>query len=288
MPDGALRGAHNMVQVSLLGRLGNNLFQYALGRLIAEHRKYEFRCARHVPAINPQYGEATAGAILTLEQIQQCLPGAPLHIAGRTIVRPTQVFDVFGRSPRWSGHLIHLDRLLRERSHRAIFLRGYFQRYEYFAANRARIRKWFALDLDSAFDLLRPTDVVLSIRRGADYAQRGWVLPMSYYTTALARLSNIGTVFVCGTCIDHQARRALARYRPVYCCDATPLQQLNLMIRANRLVMANSTFAWWGAFLGSAAELYAPVCSRAIYGFSGYKDVDLRITNRPYTEIAVP
>src|SRR5215831_3748496 len=147
MPDGALRGARTVVQVSLLGRLGNNLFQYAFGRLIAEHFQYEFRCARHVPVINPEYTEANAGATVTLEQIQPYLPGAPLHIPGRRIVLPTQVFDVFGINPRWRGHRVHLDRLLREPFHRAIFLRGYFQRYEYFADNRDRIRKWFALDL---------------------------------------------------------------------------------------------------------------------------------------------
>jgi len=110
-----------------------------------------------------------------------------------------------------------------------------------------------------------------------------WVVSPEYYVDALSSMADLGTVYVCGTGIDHRVREALSRFRPVY-VDGDPYQHFSLLMQFNRMVMSNSTFCWWAAFLSGATDLVAPRPSSG-YGFSCFPGVDLRIPGRRYREL---
>lgn len=274
------------VQVTFIGRLGNNLFQYALGRIIAEHHGLELNCIDTRTSPTRFLGrEVDIGPPATLKMLTRHFPGAPLHLKGNRIYSPVQSFEI-NEQKGWNGYSLNLNAVLQDASLRQIRLAGYFQRYEYFQPFKDRIQKWFRIASVSV-PFVSPQDVLINIRRGTDYEVLNWILPTSYYHEALAKMENIGRVYICGTCIDDGIHRSMERYRPVY-YNGSPIEHLAFMGRFNRLVLSNSTFAWWGALLSGAAEIYAPKSGDGItFAPTGFQDVDLHLQDSSYREIEV-
>lgn len=198
-----------MIEVRYKGQIGNRMFQYALGRILAEHFGYEFIAA--APADVFRIG----------------------RVEGKTYKHPTE---------RLEGHNIPLERIMANRAPRRILLNGYFQRAEYYVPFRNSIRQWYAV---SGRDL-RPGEVVLHIRRGA-YLQMGMALDLDYYTQALKEVRP-EILHVCGIGIDDAVRKHLAPWKPVY-SNAKPMEDFAIMQSARTLIASNSTFSWWAGFL---------------------------------------
>jgi|SRR5215471_6968934 len=273
------------VVVTLFNRLGNNLFQYALGRLIAEHHGFELRC-EYRPLEPPTFvGQPlNYGPAASLPELAAHFPNAPLNIPGRQVDEPVESYEMAPGHP-WQGQTIDLDSILADRTPRQIRLSGFFQRFEYFAPYQERIRQWFRLEGVPAVPVLGADDVVLNIRRGFDYGINDWTLALDYYAGVLDSLPDPGRVYVCGTCIDEPVRRALEPYAPTY-VHGSPIEHFALMTRARRIVLSNSTFAWWAAFLSEATAIYAPRAPHdRAYGFTGFQDVDLHMRAPRYLEV---
>jgi hypothetical protein len=271
------------VHVTLRGRLGNNLFQYSLGRIIAEGHGWALKCVEVAPHARLALSLLPLAGPSTLSALTSHFPDAPLAIAGHNYETPVESYELLA-SRHWRGQTIPFRNIIANLQPRQIRLDGYFQRWEYYAADTDRIRGWFRSPAILTSDQ-PPTDVVVNIRRGADYEYFRWVVPAAYYVRALNTMSDLRRVHVCGTGIDDTIRAALARFDPVY-VEGLPIEHFNLMRTARRLVLSNSTFAWWAAFLSDAVEIYAPTCmSPSQYAFSGFEDVDLRIRRKGYREV---
>ena len=103
-----------MIDVRYRDRLGNRMFEYCLGRILAEKLDFALQA--------------------------DALPGFPntgQKIAGLSFEEPEQLL---------SGHKINWDEVRADRSHRRIVLDGWFQRYEYYRPWRREIQKWLAID----------------------------------------------------------------------------------------------------------------------------------------------
>ena len=102
------------VQVRYMGALGNQLFQYVLGRIIAEELGFSLQ-ASAIPGFVSTKGFAVEGA---------------------DALDPDEVHH---------GHVIDLDAVRFNRAPRTICLEGYFQRYEYYRPYKQLIRScWLA------------------------------------------------------------------------------------------------------------------------------------------------
>jgi hypothetical protein len=224
----------DLVEVRYKARLGNNLFQYCLGRILAEELGFALQAAP-IPGFS-KTSEKVVGA------------------RGRL---PEQIL---------SGHRVDLNEIVSNRSLRRIVLDGWFQRYEYYHPHRARIRKWLAFD--SAQPSVSRSDVVVNVRR-TDFVQLGWALPFSYYSEALERLSPRGGE-VCIVTDDRSDPflERFAAWRPRF-VSGTALAQLHFMAQAPRLVMSQSTFSWWPTFLGDPVEVVCPVPSFGAWSQEG-------------------
>ena len=167
----------------------------------------------------------------------------------------------------------------------SIYLDGYFERKEYFADHQANLRKWFSVATTESL-LSRAEDVVIHMARVAEFGSESWILPSSYYTSLLAAMTGVGKVFVCGLA-DSVAREDLKPWNPVY-VDGDVVEQFALMTKASRLILSNSTVAWWASFLSAASEVYGP---RAVngngYAFGGYRDVDLEPKSLAYRGVPI-
>jgi hypothetical protein len=274
------------VEVRLFGRLGNNLFQYALGRIIAERFGMALNCHQGAFACHAEGGKPQATINATLNTLARFFPNAPLQLDGRIVLDPVESYEVMPGSS-WRGQTVNLSSILQNQSVRQIRLQGWFQRFEYYAPYRNRIWKWFHVNLnnDPLSHAIRSSDVLVSIRRGADFAMNGWILPLSYYDDILSSLPELGQVYVCGTGVDDSIKRGLAKYNPIY-CEGAPIEHFAFITKFRQIILSNSTFAWWAAFLSNATRIFAPRASDVhAYSFTGFEDVDLHMQEERYREI---
>jgi hypothetical protein len=212
-----------VVDVRYKARLGNNLFQYALGRIVAEQLGFELR-ADPIPGF----------------------PNTAQHVRGACHEGPEEVL---------AGQRIDLDGVLANRSPRRVVLDGWFQRHEYYRPFREKIRDW--LQFDAGIQVPDGNaEVVVNVRR-TDYVQLGWALPFSFYKEALERLNaGGGTIWIV---TDDHRDPFFRQFGPaVRFFHGTGLQQLLFMSRARHLVMSQSTFSWWPTFLGDLETVVCP------------------------------
>jgi hypothetical protein len=265
------------VEVQYLGRLGNHLFQYAFGRIVAQRLGYELRCVvdldRLVRKTSVFGAQRDCGAIATLPQLTSHFHNAPQLLAGKHVAAPEERYFAGEPGPsgaRWDGHHLDLTKLLSNRSERRLIFRGYFQRFEYYRAHQAQLREWFALEpLVDPYGITR-RDVVVNIRRGWDYALKGWAISLSSYKQLLRGLPH-DRVFVCGTGIDDAVREGLAELSPIY-YSATPIDEFRFLMKFDQIVQSNSTFSWWASFLSEASAVYTPRPDRGFLSKEGLGD----------------
>lgn len=250
------------VEIRFLGHLGNNLFQYALGRILAEELGHALQCVAASDRPGFARVEDASGIRDQLWHFTEGFADVRLTLPGRSVAAPTYR-HVTGEQLHWNGHGINLDWLLRHGRDYRIVLRGYFQRCEYYLPYRERIRRWYAFT--SAVDAPRPgpRDIVLHLRRSYDMRVLGRLLSLRFYEEILEGHA-FDRVYVCGLGIDAATRERLARFRPVY-LDLDALATLRLLQGASHIAIANSTFSWWGAWLSDASRIFFPRPARGYW-----------------------
>ena len=152
------------VEVRYLGHLGNNLFQYALGRILAEELGSALVCRAMPDARGWGVVEEISGIVDRFASQSSAFADAPQTLPGQACDTP-QLRYVIGEKQNWSGHGINLPYLLRHGHGHRIILHGYFQRAEYYLPYRQRIARWFSLPDDSALPRLGARDVLVHLRQ---------------------------------------------------------------------------------------------------------------------------
>lgn len=223
-----------MIEVIYKGQLGNNLFQYSLGRLLAE----EFGYALQAPPI--------AGFPNTLEPVE-----------GERFDSPTITLR---------GYRAELEKVLAAPPRARVVLNGWFQWHQHFRPHRQRIRRWLEFDA-TVRRPVTPPDTVVHVRR-TDYVSNGWALPFSFYEEALSRLSDPGQIWILTDDPADPFFRRFARWQPRF-SSGTALEDLRFMAAARQIVMSQSTYSWWAAFLGDPAEVICPEPSFGAWSVAG-------------------
>lgn len=266
------------IEVRYLGHLGNNLFQYALGRILAEALNLPLLCRSTPDKRGWNTVERLSGVIDHFAEQCAAFADAPQSLPGCPGAGP-QLRYVIGEKLNWSGHGINLPWLLRHGHGHHIVLHGYFQRAEYYLPYRERISRWFALDDEHCSVRLGPRDVLVHLRQSLDMLLLDRAIDMGFYVDALHSMAP-ARVYVCGLGLSPAVRHALAPFEPVY-LDLPALATLKVMRRAERIVLANSTFSWWGAWLSRASEIVFPRVARN-YWSADRADVALEVPQDRY------
>jgi len=260
------------VVVCLQGGLGNQLFQYASGlgiatALGAELRfdSFELRPDEHwLPdLVGSDYRAATTRDLVGVGVLHGGT-GLAEKLA-RNLLRDGVDLGRRARrlSPRVEPRSSAVDRVAAfdEQILRAdppVYLQGYFQTERWFDNVAGHVARQLAVP---AVEAPRPVPgrpvVAVSFRRG-DYVRFGWQLPLSYYERALTRMLvevPDATFLVLGDDPEFVrfATAWVAGYGPAasaYDHGAGELIHLALGAACDHAVLANSTFAWWGAWIG--------------------------------------
>jgi hypothetical protein len=256
------------IRVELIGGLGNQMFQAAAGRAVAERigGRLELDITRIGGSRQRRFALDALPHGATVIRDERNVISRKVekltHAAARAI-DPTRRRPVNG----WTGPVyvephFHFDPSLLSITG-SCYLRGYFQSPLYFADVSDLIRRSFNLRGSAsaaaikAADNFAPADVAVHIRRG-DFAADSLanrvhgVLDASYYNVALQFMESQGAVGVIHAFSDdHEyARTVLARDdRVVFHRGETEHDDMFMMSQARRHIIANSTFSWWSAWL---------------------------------------
>jgi hypothetical protein len=273
-----------VIVVSLNGGLGNQMFQYAAGKALAE---------RHGVELALDLGGFRKHALRSFLLHRLRVPEAEPAVAAECGVEkpPTRfvrglwqqrIYRVLGRVglPRvalsansYYEPFFHHDAAF-EALGPQTSLFGYFQSERYFASIAKPLRDWFSPRepfAEAASGVLARIEgsrlpISVHVRRG-DYLNRRTagihgILGESYYSKAVGRLEcAVGQeaelfVFSDDPAAAEQVLNFLPKSRLIHVCGdpARPWEDMALMARCRHHVIANSSFSWWGAWLNRAPD----------------------------------
>lgn len=250
------------------GGLGNQLFQYAAARSLADRLGCELALDLRGLAENGDRPfqldlyriRAEVATPALLASLPDWRPSRWARLRGWFSQALPQVsaFPVF-----WSRSFAYDSAFARLR--RPVYLVGYWQSEQYFSWNRARLLQDIQLvdppvSSDPLLEQIRSTcSVALHVRRG-DYvsnaaaAQFHGLCDMAYYQKAVDALKSRFPdlkVYVFSDEPDW-ARSNLRLGVPTHVVDAYPPTQghldMELMRHCRHHIIANSSFSWWGAW----------------------------------------
>lgn len=243
-----------MIGVHFHGRLGNQLFQYAFAFSESKRLNVDFFMSEeNSPMIIRKYFE---------------LPGYSYYrskLKGM-FFRNRPVIEMENSKPYSENqNLLGRD----ECSYK-----GFFQSELYFKENRDELLKVFAIKEKYRVDVRKVLGIendkplfVLHVRR-TDYLNHGdesmggkdLSLPVDYYHAclkAVGELANYNLIFV----TDDAAfvKKHFDNYKPVISSNKDMMVDFQIMMAADVVAVANSSFSWWGAYLNvKCKRVFAP------------------------------
>lgn len=251
-----------MIRALMLGRTGNNLFQYAMGRVLAERHGVPLvmdaswfnregwslvSCLRRLPL----KAEVIRPLTLASRALRKITGKHYWEFRGVPVIRETVVDQSF--NPRYLE------------APASCVVYGYFQSPLYFEGIEPFLREELRMDsLPWQGDTLRLRDrlradrtVAVHVRR-TDYVGKAAfdVCDLAYYRDAMGRLRERleGARFFLFSddpawCLQHLAADDVEVCAlPAGVRD--PLHDLHLMSEASHHIIANSSYSWWAAWLG--------------------------------------
>ena len=223
-----------MITAKLIGRLGNSMFQIAA--CIGYARKYDQQWLVQEEVLN---GESS---------IHRVYPNLPkTHRRARTYnEHPDGICPTHGDHYNLCRFNYHPIPYVRE----DLYLVGFWQSWRYFEGQDAEIKSVFALPHVAGYE----DYVSIHVRRG-DYVQFAGSFPpitVEYIQQALNKI-NTGKAIVfsddIGWCRANLHHLETSQMKIEY-SEGNEHQDLSLMASCGHHIIANSTFSWWGAYLG--------------------------------------
>tara|TARA_B100000686_G_scaffold31094_1_gene31959 strand:- start:1636 stop:2427 length:792 start_codon:yes stop_codon:yes gene_type:complete len=230
-----------------LGRLANQMFQYASLKGIAKNRGFDFV----IPPKN-KFGESDPLVRSDPLNIHNCFNIDDNRIG----MYPNQIF---------AERMHTFDQELFENCPDNIDLFGYYQSPKYFNHIEDEIRKDFSFSQDlvdscqEVIDTLGGDVISLHIRRTDYKANPNHPLqPIEYYNSALDKLPKDSSVVVFSDDYEWcENNEAFSDDRFAVSNNAADFD-LCLMTLCNYHIIANSSYSWWGAWLGNSNKIIAP------------------------------
>ena len=222
-----------MVVVQYHGGMGNRLFQYAYGRLLAEAKGYALLSPEGSELRErgfPQVSQAVTGKKVA-DPVIYVLPENRDGVPNSAQENPIDPQDLSGKLPEGK-----------------IWINGFFQHYRFYARHRRKILDWFRTDI-ALPDGPGPGDLVI-------YIQSFFNVGSDFYCRILRKKSWDRLWAV----VNHPERSwniltDLRKFEPKVFHSRDHLVDFEFLRQAKRMILAPSTFAWWAAWLSEAEEI---------------------------------
>jgi len=269
-------------QIGNLGRLGNQMFEYAAVRGIAAHHGYDW-CI-------PPFSRAG----IENYSLHQCFKLESAQEDNLNYIDHYQYVQ---------ERFFHFDEELFNQCPDNVSLHGFFQSEKYFQHVSDEIRKDFTFHDEhlgpckEMIDSVEGEPIMLHVRRGDpnltdprgfmwSYTQCGDqhpVQPVEYYERALAEFDDDQPVIVFSDSVDWVKeqeffsgdRFLISEPQEKYADGSfTPYADLCLMSLCSHAIIANSSMSWWGAWL--IANPHKKVIAPRMWFGPAYADKDTK------------
>lgn len=248
-----------MIIVNLTGQLGNQMFQYALGKQLERlGKKVTYNVAYYRQHPEHYFGLPRFGIEVPVADIKQVL--AFQEDRHRLIDRARRKF--FGRHPHVFSEIGAKSYAFREdvSSFPKGYVDGYWQSEKYFSNIADEIRKLYTFpgsdnlkNIQLADEMQHCTSVSIHVRRG-DYLGSFPVLDEAYFTPAmqyfLEKYNDVHFYVFSNDilwCKDHIVAEKITYID--WNTGNDSLFDMWLMTQCKHNIIANSSFSWWGAWL---------------------------------------
>lgn len=217
-----------MISVELMGRLGNHLWQYAVCRTVADFHNYDFHIPRNFLG----------------SEIFSCSLGVENDLT-------TRVFTESSSAQLYEPYIFDLPKHTK--------LHGFFQCEKYISHNRKNIENWFSNKFINTnfFNALNIHNETCLIHfRGGDYKELlpNIFLDTSYWTLSISKMREINPKINFAVITDDLKLAAVYFPEfPIYCTNVK--DDFTALRHAKYLIISNSTFAWWAAWLNNKAKI---------------------------------
>lgn len=245
-----------MIIVRLVGRMGNQLFQYAFA--MSEQKRlgtYAIIDDRSMRDIASDYFDLK-GMFRS-------------RLIKRVVFKFNKFPVVYQDGPE------DIESFLAEKVKNSRYYFAYFQSERYFSrikdeiGRRIRIKKQFQAEFQEKYGKLFRDNKVLAIHcRFGDYVE--WskeglggadlTLPDSYYKNALDLIPDLESYLVILVTDDAETCDRRTQYlKNKQIVSDTEIMDFQILLNADKLIVANSSFSWWGAYLNKKnAQVFAP------------------------------
>jgi hypothetical protein len=236
-----------------LGRLGNQMFQYASLKGIARNRGYDYCIPNHNQVIKDPYGFDM--------KIELFYPFKMSNVNPHNI----KLLDR-GYAPVAEEKHFHFDETLFNMCPDEITLAGFFQSEKYFKNIENEIRVDFSFKdeiLEPCKEMIGSIGEVISLHvRRTDYLTNPnhMILGLDYYEQALNKFYDASSVFIFSDDPEWCKEQELfSGDRFMISESGDQYVDLCLMSLCKQHIIANSSYSWWGAWLSGSDNVVAPV-----------------------------
>lgn len=234
--------------LGFLGRLGNQMFQYAATKGMAAHHGYELVIPKHDQKVKDPYGFELKIDIHTpfkMESLDRIgvLRGV-LEVNERMFTFDEELFDMVPDNTS---------------------LAGYFQTEKYFKHIKDDVKKDFTFYdeiLNPCKEMMEGVGDAISLHvRRTDYTANPnhAALDLSYYEEALKRMpKDLPVVIFSDDTTWCQEQEIFSGDRFMVSESGDQYVDLCLMTLCKYHINANSSFSWWGSWLADSKKVTAP------------------------------
>jgi hypothetical protein len=263
-----------MIVVRLMGGLGNQMFQYAAGKALAERLNVQLLLDRTFLDQKP------VDAGYTLRDFELDVFKIEAGIAGKSLVRKMRR----GLTSRWYRKSSHIFPFLFpdpvfyetqkpymkaiEELHGPVYMEGYWQSEKYFLSIKKELQEKYFIPVAPAsglnaelLDRIKSSPTIsMHVRRG-DYVnvessnKYHGTCSVTYYERAaklLAEKTGVKQFFIFSDEPDWVKENISLPYHTTYISHNKGRESywdLHLMRHCKHHIIANSSFSWWGAWL---------------------------------------
>jgi hypothetical protein len=250
-----------------MGRYGNQLCPYFVGRIISENLKFKLFGPTETDrefmlhGINLNYNQPDYQSYeLPVQQLGQ-------HSLSDDLCHPS--FDIF--------------EVINDKTPRKIILDGYFQRHNFFTPFRDDIITWF----DPTPYRTHENDVAVHIRIGDLLLGNNikHLLPFEYYEEALNRINNIEKLTICTDSPEHKFVQYLLKKHNATLLQDNEKNTISFLAAHNNLILSQGTFSFWSGFLCNGKNIICPIPKTGWNSDIDDIDIDLLIQGPYYNYI---
>jgi hypothetical protein len=237
------------VEFDQWGRMGNRMFQYAFGYLLAIQKN-----------------------------VNLITSGLPNFNIPSTTSNTAPINPIFTRN--FGNNCIDLELLLETK--RDIIINSHLQRAEYYLPHRETLRSIFSVETEPS---INENKLVLHVRE-TDYTQINCFLGYEYYSNLIKRSNFTDVIIVTDNSNCDTVKQLISDgcilntegYVDKFECMSDNRGMIDFMtlLKSENIAISQSSFSWWAAFLGNHKTIYFPDGVNGMWSTTpGPDDIDL-------------